>query len=105
AIAGGAWKIVAADVAARTGTGPRLVSALVGLVTMVSADLLLIPAAGLRGAAIGAALGYSVALVTVVRSWHVQTRSSVLDLVGVRMADFEMLRRPSPPVQAIKADA
>ena len=61
AVAGGAWKILAAEAVARGRSRPRLASALAGLGAMVVIDLAAIPALGLVGAALGSASGYAVA--------------------------------------------
>lgn len=105
AVAGGAWKIVAADVAARVGTRARLFSAVGGLVTMVLADMFLIPADGLRGAAIGAAGGYGVALAMVVWEWRRANHASVLDLVGLRASDFDLFHRTPALASPVEVDA
>jgi O-antigen/teichoic acid export membrane protein len=96
AVAGGAWKMLVSDLAARHTTRDRLVSASVGMATMVAADLVLIPAFGIRGAAGGAALGYVVAGAVILRAWCATTARPARSLVGVRVADFDVLRhRPT----------
>jgi O-antigen/teichoic acid export membrane protein len=69
AVAGGAWKVVGAEVVAAGRTSPRLWSASVGLVSMVLVDLLAIPTLGIRGAALGAAVGYTLAALVLRRWW------------------------------------
>lgn len=105
AIAGGAWKVIAADVAARVGTRPRLFSAVGGLVTMVLADMFLIPADGLQGAAIGAAGGYGVALAMVVWEWRRANHASGLDLVGLRASDFDLFHHTPALASEVEVDA
>src|SRR3954468_22571987 len=92
AVAGGAWKMLAADLAARDSTRDRLTSASVGLVTMVAADLVLIPAYGITGAAAGAALGYLAATAIVLRVWCTTTGRPASVLIGIRSGDLDALR-------------
>jgi O-antigen/teichoic acid export membrane protein len=92
AVAGGAWKMLAADLSARHSTHDRLVSAVVGTVVMVAADLVLIPALGIRGAAAGAAVGYVAAAVVVLRAWCTVTGRSPHALLGFRTGDLDVLR-------------
>jgi O-antigen/teichoic acid export membrane protein len=101
AVAGGAWKMLAADLSARDSTHDRLVSAVVGTVVMVAADLALIPTFGIRGAAAGAALGYLAAAGVVLRAWCSITGRAPHDLVGVRSGDLDVFRhRPVVTVHA-----
>ena len=69
AVAGGVWKVLGADVVAAGRTSPRLWSAAAGLVCMVAVDVVAIPPLGIRGAALGAALGYTVAALVLRRWW------------------------------------
>ena len=69
AVAGGAWKVVGAEIVAAGRTAPRLWSAACGLVTMVLVDVAAIPTLGIRGAALGSALGYGVAVLVLRRWW------------------------------------
>lgn len=62
-VAFGVWKILAAEVTALGRPGARAASSALGLVVMVAADSLLVPALGLAGAGLGSALG-SIASVT-----------------------------------------
>ena len=96
AVAGGAWKMLASDLAARHSTRDRLTSATTGLVAMVVADLVLIPAFGIAGAGAGAALGYVVAAAMVLRVWCVTTGHSSRVLVGIRVGDLDALRKRRP---------
>ncbi|GMU78788.1 MAG: hypothetical protein AMXMBFR46_15820 [Acidimicrobiia bacterium] len=70
-LAGGAWKIVGAEIAALGRTGPRATSALAGLLTMVAVDAVTVPSMGIRGAALGSAVGYAAAAAVVTRAWVV----------------------------------
>ncbi len=96
ALAGGAWKMLAADLAARHTTRDRLTSATAGLVTMVLADLVLIPTFGITGAAAGAALGYVAAVVIVLRVWCATTRLPGHALIGIRVGDLHTVRAGRP---------
>jgi O-antigen/teichoic acid export membrane protein len=96
AFAGGAWKMLAADLAARHSTRDRLTSATAGLVTMVVADLVLIPAFGIAGAAAGAAVGYLVAAAIVLRVWSATTGRPTRVLIGIRTGDLDELREHRP---------
>ena len=82
AIAGGVWKVVAAEVVARGSTTPRLTSALAGLVVMVSVDVIAVPTLGIAGAALGAALGYAMAAIIVSRAWAKEINVPVRTLLG-----------------------
>ncbi len=97
AVAGGAWKMLSADLAARHSTRDRFTSATVGLMMMVAADLVLIPAFGLTGAAAGAALGYVAATVIVLRVWCATTGRPASALFGIRAGDLDAIRN-RPPV-------
>jgi O-antigen/teichoic acid export membrane protein len=74
AVAGGAWKVIGAEVVARGRTSPRLWSAGAGLVTMVLVDLVAIPRLGIVGAALGSACGYVAAAALLARSWLLRSR-------------------------------
>jgi O-antigen/teichoic acid export membrane protein len=78
AVAGGVWKVLGADVVAAGRTSPRLWSASAGLVSMVVVDVVAIPMLGIRGAALGAALGYTVAAVVLRRWWPWRRRAHTL---------------------------
>ena len=80
AVAGGVWKMLAAEVAAGTSTGARFTSALVGMVVMVGVDLVTIPTLGMVGAGIGSVAGYGAAAAGVVPAW---TRSSGRSIRGL----------------------
>lgn len=60
-VARGAWKMIGAGAVARGDRRSRPASALVGLVAMVAADLFLVPAYGIAGAAAGSAIGSVIA--------------------------------------------
>ena len=77
-IAGGAWKILAADVVAFGRTTPRLTSAIAGLVIMVAVDLVAVPTLGIVGAALGSAAGYAAAAACMARSWATEERAVAL---------------------------
>ena len=96
AVAGGAWKMLVADLAARHSTRDRLTSAVAGLVAMVVADLVLIPAFGIVGASAGAAFGYVLAAAVVLRVWSATTGRSGRALVGVRSGDLDAFRTRRP---------
>ena len=78
AVAGGVWKVLGADVVAAGRTSPRLWSAAAGLVCMVAVDVVAIPPLGIRGAALGAALGYTVAALVLRRWWPWRRRAGAL---------------------------
>jgi hypothetical protein len=69
AVALGGWKLVVADLAGRglTAVRPRTIGA--GLVAMLAADCVLIPAFGIVGAGCGSVVGYAVAFGLALRSW------------------------------------
>jgi antigen flippase len=69
AVAGGIWKIVAAEIVALGRTTPRLTSAVAGLGVMVGVDLVAVPLLGITGAALGSACGYAVAAGVVTCAW------------------------------------
>jgi O-antigen/teichoic acid export membrane protein len=69
-LAGGAWKIGGAEIVARGRTGPRATSALAGLATMVLVDVVAVPSMGIRGAALGSAVGYAVAAGIIGHAWR-----------------------------------
>jgi O-antigen/teichoic acid export membrane protein len=96
ALAGGAWKMLAADVAARHSTRDRLTSATAGLLTMIAIDFVAIPALGITGAAAGAAIGYLVAAAIVLRAWCATTGRSGRVLVGIRSGDLDAMRHRAP---------
>lgn len=75
AVAGGVWKVLGADIVAAGRTSPRLWSASVGLVCMVAVDVVAIPTLGIRGAALGAAFGYTVAAAVLRRWWPWRRRA------------------------------
>jgi O-antigen/teichoic acid export membrane protein len=78
AVAGGAWKVIGAEVVAHGRTAPRLWSATAGLVTMLAVDLVAVPRLGIEGAALGSACGYLVAALFVARAWAVQLRRAAM---------------------------
>jgi len=96
AVAGGAWKMLTADLAARHSTRDRLTSAMAGLAAMVLADLVLIPAFDIVGASAGAACGYTVAAAMVLRVWCATTGRSGRELVGIRVGDLDTIRARRP---------
>ena len=69
AVAMGVWKMVGSDAVARGAGWMRAASSLTGLVTMLVADLALIPAFGIAGAAAGAAVGYTASAIQIGRWW------------------------------------
>jgi O-antigen/teichoic acid export membrane protein len=81
AVAGGAWKVVGAEIVAAGRTAPRLWSAASGLVAMVIVDIAAIPTLKIRGAALGSALGYGLA-VLVLRRWWPWTRRASRPAMG-----------------------
>lgn len=91
AVLGGAWKILSAEVMGHHGTQARLTTAAAGIVVMVGADLLLIPARGVAGAGMAAALGYATAALLMVGIWMRATGRPGRDLLGLRRADLERL--------------
>ena len=96
AFAGGAWKMLTADLAARRSTRDRLTSATAGLTAMVAADVVLIPAFGIVGAAAGAAIGYVVAAAIVLRVWCATTGRPASVLLGIRAGDLDSVRDRRP---------
>jgi O-antigen/teichoic acid export membrane protein len=92
AVAGGAWKMVAADVVARASTGSRLTSALAGLAVMVALDLILIPGFGIRGAGFAAAVGYCAAFMVIGRSWKQTTGNRLRELIRLHPDDLRVVR-------------
>ncbi len=88
AVVGGGWKILAAEVMGGRGTRARLMTAGVGIVAMVAVDLLLVPTWGMRGAGIGAAVGYFAAAALIVRIWSRESGLSARELVGVHRGDL-----------------
>jgi O-antigen/teichoic acid export membrane protein len=88
-LAGGAWKIAAAEVVARGRTTPRLSSAVLGLVVMVVVDLVAVPTLGIVGAALGSAAGYGAAATWIARSWATDADATA---VPGRLAAGEPLR-------------
>ena len=93
AVIGGGWKILSAEIIGGRGTRARLTSALGGMCVMVGVDLLLIPRWGIRGAGIGAAVGYLVAGALIVRVWRRESGRPLSDLVGLRAADVRTVFR------------
>jgi len=81
AVAGGAWKIVGAEVVALGHTTPRLTSAVAGLAVMVAVDLAAVPLLGITGAALGSACGYAVAAGVVTLTWSRMAGTSPGDMV------------------------
>lgn len=92
AVAGGAWKMLAADIAARASTSPRLTSALVGLAVMVGSDLIAIPHFGLAGAGFSAAIGYAAALMFIARAWVRESGIPAGKLIGLHAHDLSLIR-------------
>lgn len=81
------WKVLGAEFATRNRNDARAASALAGLVTMVAADLALIPLAGLPGAAIGSAFGFLAAFVFALRRWSHITGLSAWSAIRPDFAD------------------
>ncbi len=100
AVVGGGWKILAAEVIGGSGTQARLTTAGVGIATMVAVDLLLVPTWGMRGAGIGAAVGYIAAAALIVRIWSREAGHSARELVGLRRGDLASI---FPKTQAMEA--
>ncbi|MBK5287634.1 MAG: oligosaccharide flippase family protein [Acidimicrobiia bacterium] len=88
AILGGGWKILSAEVMAGHGTRARLTSAGAGIVVMITADFVLIPSHGVRGAGMAAALGYFAAAALMVGVWSQTTGRSGRELLGLRRNDL-----------------
>jgi Membrane protein involved in the export of O-antigen and teichoic acid len=104
AVIGGGWKILSAEIIGGRGTRARLTSALGGMCVMVGVDLLLIPRWGIRGAGIGAAVGYLVAGALIVRVWRRESGRPVSDLVGLRAADVRtVFASDARPLEGIHA--
>lgn len=82
-----AWKLLVADLAARGNTRSRAVSAGLGLTAMIVSDLALVPAFGIVGAGVGAALGYATAAAFAALVWHRTTGEPLRTLVGLRATD------------------
>jgi O-antigen/teichoic acid export membrane protein len=82
-----AWKLLVADLAARGNTRSRATSAALGLTTMIVSDMALVPAFGIVGAGVGAALGYAIAAVFAALVWHRATGEPLRTLVGMRATD------------------
>src|SRR5207253_961215 len=89
----GAAKLLIADLVARGKNGDRAVAALLGLVVMVAADLALIPAFGIVGAALGSVLGYGASAIYAARAWRAATGEPLRELVGIRRDDLRVLRQ------------
>lgn len=98
ALAAGAWRIAAADVAARGRTSARLYTAGIGLVAMVAIDLIVIPRWGIVGGSLGAALGYSVAATAMIIIWSRLPNAQARELIRFQKGDLTLwgriLRRP-----------
>ena len=62
AIALGVWKVLVADLATFGETRVRIWSSALAIVAMIAADLVLVPAHGIVGAAWGSAIGYGLAM-------------------------------------------
>lgn len=82
-----AWKLLTADLLGRGLSGVKAVSAGLGLLTMVALDVLLVPWAGVQGAALAAAGGYLVAAAVSARQW-VRAGGTARDLVRFEVADL-----------------
>lgn len=82
----GGWKVLIADLGGRGDTRIRARSAGVALVFMLTADVALIPIAGLRGAAAGSVLAYAVALVITAKRWSEMTGMAWPSLVSSHWA-------------------
>lgn len=87
------WKLLTSDLLARGRAATRARTALVGLLTMLALDVLLIPPLGIRGAALAAAGGYAVAAVQAARDWRRTTGASLVSLVAFRPADVTSVVR------------
>ena len=103
AVVGGGWKILAAEVISGRGTRARLTTAGVGIAAMVAVDLLLVPAWGMRGAGIGAAVGYLAAGALIVRIWSRESGRSARELLGLRRGDLASLFPARQPMEAVGA--
>ena len=103
AVLGGGWKILAAEVISGSGTHARLTTAGVGIAAMVAVDLLLVPTWGMRGAGIGAAVGYFAAMALIVRIWSRESGRSARELVGVRRGDLASIFPTTQPMEAVGA--
>ena len=103
AVVGGGWKILAAEVIGGRGTQARLTTAGVGIAAMVAVDLLLVPTWGMRGAGIGAAVGYIAAAALIVRIWRCESGRSARELVGLRRGDLASIFPTSQPMEAVGA--
>ena len=103
AVVGGGWKILAAEVTGGRGTRARLTTAGMGISTMVTVDLLLVPTRGMRGAGIGAAAGYIVAAALIARIWSRESGRSARELVGVRRGDVASIFPTSQPMETVGA--
>ncbi|MCJ7438363.1 MAG: oligosaccharide flippase family protein [Acidimicrobiia bacterium] len=82
AVAGGAWKVIGAEVVAHGRTAPRLWSASAGLVTMLAVDLVSVTRLGIEGAALGSACGYLVAALVMSRAWAMQLRQTAMPVTA-----------------------
>ena len=103
AVVGGGWKILAAEVISGRGTRARLTTAGVGIAAMVAGDLLLVPTWGMRGAGIGAAVGYLAAGSLMVRIWSRESGRSARELVGLRRRDLSSIFPGSQPREPVGA--
>ena len=101
AVVGGGWKILAAEVISGRGTRARLTTAGVGIAAMVAVDLLLVPTWGMRGAGIGAAVGYLAASALIVRIWSRESGRSACELVGLRRGDLASIFPARQPMEAV----
>lgn len=89
----GSWKLLVTDLSARGQNSTRAISSLVGLVVMASADLVLVPALGLVGAALGSVIGCAASWIVVVQRWRRVSGQGVGALVAITAADVWPLRR------------
>ena len=103
AVVGGGWKILAAEVISGRGTRARLTTAGVGIAAMVAVDLLLVPTWGMRGAGIGAAVGYLAAGALIVRIWSRESGRSARELLGLRRGDLASIFPARQPMEAVGA--
>lgn len=93
AIGVGVWKLIGHDLIARGNARARLWTGVAAIVLMVGVDAVLIPAHGLIGAAVGAAVAYLVAAGLVLVAWRAATGGRIIDALAVRRSDLDDVRR------------
>lgn len=91
-VALGVWKLLMVDLLARGYSRYRATTALTGLVVMVALDMMLIPAHGILGAAIGSAAGYTASLFHILPAWRKQANGRYHNLLGISFADIRSVR-------------